>query len=511
MPISSAVSPGRVSRVVGYQLEKGDFREVSPNLPQRIAILGEANIDNQGSLDTTPRQITSAQEAGELYGYGSPIYAMMRILRPVSGSGVGGVPTVVYPQAEAVGAVAAERSITVSGSPTSNGVHYVKINGREQIDGDDYAVSITTDDTPTTIAAKISDAINGVLKSPVKAVSAAAVSTVTAKWASVTSEQLKIEMSTGDTDLGVTYVVASEAVGSGVADISDALNNFGNEWSTIVINSYDEAKFAALEAFNGVPGSTPTGRYSPIVFKPFVSMWGSVDSDKDNIIAITDATARKSQLTNCLCPAPNSQGFTFEASANGAFLAAVTFESNPNLDVSNKSYPDMPVPLDGNIGDFSDYENRDLMAKSGASTVDLINGLYTFMELITTYHPDGENPPQFRYVRNLVGIDWNVRFGYYLLEQLYVIDHSIAENEQATTAEMVVKPKQWLGVVNSYADDLATRNLIVDPEFMKSSIKAGTGEENPDRFETSYSYKRSPYARISSTTATAGFQFGLKA
>ena len=509
--ISNAVSPGRVSRVVGYQLETGDFRESSPNLPQRIGVLGQANTDNQIGLDTTPRQILSAKEAGEVYGYGSPIHIMMRILRPISGTGVGSIPTYVFPQKEDISGTAAVRTITVTGTPTKNGIHTVKINGREQIDGSSYDFSITTEDDNESISDKISDVINSVLSSPVTATSLTGVTTATTKWKGLTAEQLNIEISTGGDDLGITYVVNSTAAGSGAVSLDDFVQDIGNEWTTIIVNSYDESKHVELEALNGVPGTLSTGRYSPIIFKPFVAMWGSTLSKSSQVTAITGATARKNQVTNCLCPAPNSLGFTFEASANGAYLAATTFESTPHLDVSNKSYPDMPVPLDGKIGDFSIYEQRDFMAKKGASTVDLINGVYTFMELITTYHPDGETPPQFRYVRNLVGIDWNFRYGYFLLEALYVLDHSIVENDQATIVDMVVKPKQWLAVVGSYADDLASRSLISDPKFMKDSIIVGTDTQNPDRFETSFNYKRSPYARVASTTAKAGFQFGLRA
>jgi len=89
---SDAVGTERISKVVGYKITKGNFATTSSNLPQRIALLGEANDANQLTLDTDPFEITSAQQAGERYGYGSPLYLMARILFPVQGGGVGGVP-----------------------------------------------------------------------------------------------------------------------------------------------------------------------------------------------------------------------------------------------------------------------------------------------------------------------------------------------------------------------------------------------------------------------------------
>ena len=110
---STAVGTDRVSRIVGYIIKKGQFQESSPNLPQRIAIIGEANDANQAALDTSATEITSAKQAGDLYGYGSPIYNVMRILRPNSGSGVGGIPTIVYAQEAADAASAKTVEISV--------------------------------------------------------------------------------------------------------------------------------------------------------------------------------------------------------------------------------------------------------------------------------------------------------------------------------------------------------------------------------------------------------------
>ena len=59
----------------------------------------------------------------------------------------------------------------------------------------------------------------------------------------------------------------------------------------------------------------------------------------------------------------------------------------------------MPIPSNEDIGGFTDYNERDFLAKRGCSTVDLVSGRYTVMESLTTYHPTGELVPQWRYVR----------------------------------------------------------------------------------------------------------------
>lgn len=501
--MNDAVGLERISKIVGYKLTKGNFAENTPNLPQRVAIIGEANTANQGSLDTTPKEITSAQQAANLYGSGSPIYNIMRILRPLTGGGIGGIPTIVIPQEEAVGGAAKVIDITPTGTATKNGTHTLKIAGRNGLDGVFYDINIVKDDAVADVAQKIADAINAVLNSPVSAVATATEATATTKWAGLTANEVDISVDLNDTDLGITYAVTVDTAGSGTPDIADALTYLGgNDWNTIVINSYGAvtAVMDSLEAVNGIPADIPTGRYTGIIFKPFIALTGSL---LDDPTTITDG--RKDDLTIAICPAPLSKGLSMEAAANMCRLFARQAQDNPHLDVSGSSYPDMPTPTD--IGTMAAYDVRDSYVKKGCSTVELSNGRYKVADFVTTYHPDGELPPQFRYCRNL-NLDWNVRFGYFLLEQINVVDHAIAGNDDTVTAQKVIKPKQWKQVIDKYAEALSQRALIVDPTFMQDSIEVDISSTNPDRIETFFRYKRTGYARISSTIAEAGFNFG---
>lgn len=514
--LSTAVGLDRVSRVVGYKLKKGFFQESTPNLPQSIVVLGEANDANQGTLDTDAREVTSAQEAGELYGFGSPIHQIMRILRPISGDGVGGIPTVVIPQAADGGATATEIdiSVTAAGGVTANTTHYIVISGRYSVDGESYAISMVKGETYLEVLNRMADAINGVLNAPCSAVvddstPGSEFLVITSKWKGATSAELNVSIDTGDEDAGCTYTEDSKTDGTGAITLSGALAQFGNNWHTIVVNPYsDTTNLDALETFNGIPDpDTPTGRYVGTVFKPFIAVYGDTESDKDTISAITDA--RSAQVTNAVAPAPNSNGFSWEAAANMVYLHALIAQNSPHLDVNGKFYPDMPVPADGDIGDFADYTNRDFLVKKGCSTVNLVAGLYAVQDFVTTYHPSGEVPPQYRYCRNLQ-LDFNVRYGYYILEQINVVDNAIAPSDQTVTVASTIKPKQWVQVLYSYADDLAERALIAEPDFMKESVDVQVSETNPDRLETFFRYKRTGIARIASTDAEAGFAFGVR-
>jgi len=501
---SDAVDLGAVSKVTGYKIIKGNFNNSTPNLPQRIAIIGQGNTANQASIDpAVPVEITSAKQAGELFGFGSQIHMAMRILRPFSGSGVGSIPTIVYPQLAAVGATAKIFEIAPVGVATSNAVHTVVISGRSGLDGVSYDVSISKNDTSAEITQKIEDVVNNVLGCPFSAVSTDYEATLTSKWKDLSADELKVSINTNGNDAGINYSITSTQDGSGTPSIAASLALFENEWNTIVLNTYGTTTsiIEALEDFNGIPDpNNPTGRFSGIVMKPFFAFTGTTDENGET----TFTDARKTEVTIAMCPAPKSDGHPLEAAANYAFLQSVQAQNNPHLDISGQYLPDMPTPT--SIGYMSSWINRDTVVKKGHSTVELTAGKYRVCDFVTTYHPDGETPPQLRYVRNLT-IDFNIKFKYRLIEEINVVDHAIASDATIVTASNVIKPSQWKQVLSKFFDDLAVNGLIVNPDFSKEGLIVNISTTNPDRFETFFPYQRSGFARISSTTAEAGFNF----
>ncbi len=500
---SDAVGLERVSRVLGYKIVKTNFQISSPNLPQRVTIFGEANTDNQAGLSTDPVQITSAQQAGIAYGYGSPIYQIARILFPINGGGIGGIPVLVYPQAVAGGATAKVIEITPSGVATGNGTHTLIVSGRTILDGATYEIAIETGDTTADITAKISDVINNVLGCPMTATDSDYTADLTSKWKGLTADGISVSVDDNGNDLGISYSISTTQAGAGTPSIAASLAAFGNEWNTIVINTYGAISsiMTSLESFNGIPDPVnPTGRFLGTIMKPIIALTGSVADDPSSI---TDS--RKDNCTIAICPAPLSLGLAMEAAANMAVLFAVVCQNSPHLDVAGKNYPDMPTPLA--IGSMAVYNNRDAIVKKGCSTVDLVAGYYKVMDFVTTYHPVGETPPQFSFCRNLV-IDFNIFYSYYLLQQQYVVDHVLAADSDTVSASNVVKPKSWKAVLKGMFSDLTLRALIVKPEFSIAGLVVNLGTSNPDRFETAFPYKRTGFGRVLSTDALAGFNFG---
>jgi phage tail sheath gpL-like len=497
-----------VARVVGYEQEPGDFSESSPNLPIRVGIPVEANEAQQEDLDpATPVQITSVAQAAAVCGWGSPAHQVAKILFPRSGGGIGGIPVFLYPQAKAVGSTAKVMQIAVTGTATGNGTHYVLVAGRDNVEGSYYAVNIVEGDTAAIIHGKISDAINGVLGAPMTATDTDYYAELTSKWMGLTAQDITLAMDIQGNDLGLTYAFDTEAAGSGTPDITEALDLIDNQWVTHILNTYGTvtAVMSALEAFNGRPKtdtSPATGRYSGTIYKPLLAYTGSVAEDPSSI---TDT--RLNDLTIKISPAPLSPALPMEAAANDLLLAALCAQNTPHLDTIGAAYPDMPVPVDGVIGVMSQHSERQRMVLAGCSTVSLIGGQYIVEDPVTTFHPIGDVVPQYRYARILV-IDWNVRYGYLLLETANVLGKVIAGDSDIVAASNVIKPKIWKAILAAYALDLSLRALIVEAAFMSASITATLSTTNPDRFSTFFRYKRSGVVRIADTTAQAGFNFG---
>jgi phage tail sheath gpL-like len=319
----------------------------------------------------------------------------------------------------------------------------------------------------------------------------------------LTANDLKFSIKNNGVAAGVTYVVDSPNAGSGTPSVSAGLALIGNNWVTHIVNSYGThaGTMTLFESWNGIPDpDAPTGRFAGTVMKPAVVLTGSTVDDPSSI-----TNPKTDEVTIAICPAPLSDAHHMEAAANVCVISAKQIQNNPHLDISGLSYPDMPAPL--YIGSMDDYNNRDIIVKKGCSTVQLIGQKYQATDFVTTYHKVGEIVPQFRYVRNLF-IDFNIRFGYYLLELENVVDHAIAKDNDIVSAAKVIKPKQWKSILRNYAEDLANRALIVDANFMKDNTTVNLSTSNPDRLETFFRYKRSGLARISATTAEAGFNFG---
>lgn len=506
MAISTAVPLDRVSAVVGYEINASLEGIAAGVLPQRIAIIGEKSSSHQWGASKL--NFTSAQQVGLQYGFSSPLYAAARILRPLSGDVLGSIPTICY----AVDEVGTAKVITktIVGTANKTVTHSMAVNGRYQLDGHVFSYVVNAGDTAAEIAPKMRDALNGCLG--ICGVASVVTDNLvfTAGWKGLSSNEVNIVIDVNGDAAGLTYAESAPTAGAGEPSMEVPFTEFGSDWNTIIINCLgrgtNDAYLDALNTFIG-NANTGTGRYNSIEFKPAVALFG--DNSVTTVAhSLTLAGDRKNEMSNAFCPAPNSKGLSFEAAANLAVVYAPIAQSTPNVDPIGQLYPDMPTS--SNIGDFSNSTNRDLIVKNGASTVKLNGNSYEIVDFITTYHPDDEpaTASLFRYVKDLIGIDYNFRYLYMIYEQIYVVGKTIIGDTSLTTAPGTISPKRWKAILaNQYGPRLVDLGLMADADYFINSIQVAIGQSNNNRIETSFKAQRTGTARVLSTTNQTQFKF----
>lgn len=513
MPISNAIPQDMIARVIGTKFQFVDKRSIPQNVPIQIAILAPASAAAEGSIEADKAfDFISAKEVGDEFGYNCPAYRVARMLRPEFGGGVSTILTSIFPVIPTTGVQSTDvLAINIAGvNPTKNTEHRINVNGRKL-----SFVVLKTDDV-TTLADRIKATLDAALTvNPVISVVQAAVGNdididVTAGWNGVSGDEISILIEADDA-AGVIYTNPVMAGGTGVFDTAPAMLNFGETWYNIVINACDvvtENVMDQIEAFNGSPDDE-TGRWKPLVTKPFVAFYGSIESDKDDVILIPDT--RKLDLSNSKSPAPGCPGFTFEVAAAYVRYIALTVSENPPKSYSGGKLLDLPVPDDPTLaGDFRDVLNRDFIEKGGVSTATLKGDAYYIEDVNTHYHPDGINPaasPYFRVV-HVLGRAFTIIYQYRILEESALLDKILVEDLDETENPDAISPDAWGSIVREFITDLGTQALTTKSDEARNTVKTGIGEQNPERVETSFELTFSNNVRQGDTTVNFGFNFG---
>jgi len=512
MAISTAVGLDRRSTIIGFGLGAGNFATATRHLPMSIVVLGQANTDKVSGidLDKIERHLT-AKEVGEKYGYGSPMHRAMRILKPLGSDGVGGIPVFFAAQSDA-GLTATVKEITVTGTVIKNGEIIIEIGGRKTLDGASLVVPVLIGETADDVMLKIADAITNCTSCEYSAgfVTLDTEVVLTSKFKGINS-LVRLDVSISVTGTGLT-IATTEVPGTGSPTVTASLNEIGEKWIPMLLNTYSvesDLILDEIQSFNGMPGDTPTGRYSGLIMKPFVSLTGVI-TENDFTEALAYGAVNIDEVTHSFAPVPASKGSCYEAAAWVALRESVLANNDPSKDIINMSI-EMPEPFDLSLSQPS-YDVRDVWCRSGVSTStwDESTGKYVIKDLITTYRVDTEVEPAFRWVRD-VYIDFNMKFKYYLMQVNQVIGKVIVPDDAtvpSNIASNVISPKVFRSLVLDLIDQMEADGLITDREFSKASLVVEIDSTNPNRFNCTFDYKRTGIARISSTNVRAGHFFG---
>jgi phage tail sheath gpL-like len=488
------VDASAVARVLGIATEFKDLRAGSVLfLPQRIAVFAQGS--SAVTYSTAKRQVTSAAEAGTVYGFDSPISLITRELLPVNGDGVGSIPVTIYPLEDGYEGVAAAGDITPGGTASKASAFRVRVSG---ILSNEFVVPAGAVNVANTIAAMVT-AINAVLHMPVTASDGTTKVDLDATWAGPTGNDLVVEI-IGDLN-GVTFAITQPVGGLVDPDITDALAQMGNVWETMAIQATSGVT-AIIDEFQ----EFGEGRWGELVRKPLVIFSGATTVDASSLVSL--GNTRKDDRINSALVAPGSVNLPFVVAARQLARIAKVANNNPPRDYGSQKATGL---LPGDDGDQWDYPTRDMAVKGGISTVEVRDGVVNVSDVVTFYHPDGEEPPAYRYVCDIVKLQ-NIIFNIDLLFANEEWDGApLIPDDQPTVNPSARKPKSAKALVNGLLDNLGLQAIISDPATAKANTTAVINSGNPKRLDIEVLVQLAGNTNIISVGLSFGFFFGSQA
>lgn len=492
MAISNAVPASAVARVLGIDVKFVDRRgSRALLLPQRVMLVGQGA--SASTYDTTKRTVTSATEVGQTYGFGSPLHLAALELLPANGDGLGTVPLTVYPLEDDDAGVAATGDITPAGTQTVAAVYRVVIS---EVQSAQFVINVG--DTVADITAAITEAVNATVSMPVIAVDNGTDVGLTSKWQGVSANALFVEV-VGSTDAGTTFAITQPAGGAGNPEVDAALGQVGNVWETMglcCLNTSDSTALNTVQTFG-------EGRWGPLVRKPLVMFWGNTDTEPATAITIPDN--RKTDRINSQLVAPASNELPFVVAARQLARIAVLANNNPPHDYGSQDASGL-VP--GPDGDQWDYLERDLAVKGGSSTIEVKDGVINVSDVVTFYHPTGEEPPAYRYVVDIVKLQ-NCIFNYDIRFATPEYDGApLLPDDQPTANRTTKKPKTFRAEAASVTDGLGLEAILVDTTVTKANTVFEIDSGNPKRVNGVVPITLSGNTNIISLDLEFGFLFG---
>lgn len=431
-------------------------------IPQKLFVMGQFNSGKTPTLAKTP--INSIGEAKNLFGAGS----MLALLIESAFKNKGAIELTAFPLEDDGDAEAAECTITVTGTATSNGVYTFRSGNRI------FRVVVLEDDTPTVIAQKIRDAINANLNLPFTATSALGVVTCTINWAGASGNDIEISLNERvgeDSELAGAVSIAITAFSGGLLnpDIALALSGMGNTHYTTLVCPYEDTQAYEALRTKWIELNNPT---KDRIFECFIGS-RKIKTDFKTLVS------SKNAIGVSYVPVSLSNSHAFEiGGAVGGIVAR-----NAQIDPA-RPYDSLELVGIAQAKEVWEYEDRDEIVKAGGSTT-LTNdfGIVTIGDLVTTYkeNPDLSENKAWRFVEAV----YNSQTKRYTIKQLLqgapFTRSIIVDNNSTTTKEYAVRPntvKAFLGaLVRSWVSEAWSKQ----EKDILDGITAEISTSNPGR------------------------------
>lgn len=490
MAISTAFPADRVARGLAIKQYHEQIGGAPTRFrPARVAVVGLGALAT--TYSTTKRQVFSANEAGTIYGYDSEIYGAVLALLPQNGDGVGAIPVTVYPLAQPTGNAAAG-SITPTGTGTKAETYYVTVgNIRSQ------AIITSVGTTVAQWCTAATAAINAIIGMPGAAVDGTTKVDFTVGWKGATGNDIEIAVISPD-DPEFTFALVQPTGGSGTITMAAATAQVGNVWETHIVNCAgpDTTILTEWQTFGD-------GRRLPAVHKAVTVYSGVNTAAVGTVAALTNA--RKTDAINVFCTNPASGDMPWVIAARYVARIAKLGNENPAHDYGRQQLTGLTAGADGSQWTSA---QRDTAVKAGCSTVEVIDGVVNISDVVTCYHPTGEEPPAFRYVCDIQKIDTVVYNMDLIFGSTEWAGAPLVPDNQTVKNPTAKKPKMARSAMAKMFNDLAAEAVISDPDFAIANSTADISSTNSKRLDIKAVFKLSGNSNVISTDVAFGFYYG---
>jgi phage tail sheath gpL-like len=490
-----AIQASQVARGLGIEFEYRDLRGgATAYLPQRIAVFGQGNTAS--TYETTKKTVTSATEAGDTYGYGSPLHLSVMQLLPANGDGVGVIPVTCYPMEDNASGTASAGTITPSGTPSALRSFVVRVSNIDSL-----PFNIAVGDAVADVTAAMTTAINGVPEMPVIAADGTTVLNLTSKWEGVSANGIVVEVvvkTAGGGLAGNVFTIVQPVNGTNNPTVDAGIAQIGDVWESLVLNCLDSADETALDAFN----TWGVGRRLPEVQQEAAVFTGDVQATVAGAITIPET--RKTDMVNYQLTCAGSNDLPFVVAARQLAWIARIANDYPSMDYAGPATGLTP-PLDSEVWTITE---RDQAVKGGSSTSKVKNGVVYIDDVVSMYHPDGVTNPPYRYLKDLVKNQqksFNLKA---IFERQDWAAAALIPDKQATTERTAKKPKMAKAEIAAMLDGLGLAAIISDPATAKATISATISSTNPNRLDVSWTDQNSGNTNQKALTNYWGFYFG---
>lgn len=372
------------------------FQSVSEVLKRRIAIIAVFDPLLTGVAPDIPVLVTSAEDAGDKFGFGF----MAHRLAISAFKGSGGVETYVIPQSEAGGSAASAGTIDFSVTTVVAGTLFLYVAGdlvAIAIPAETLGVATTSDDIAILVAAAINANSNLPVTATVDGVITDQVDIV-AKSKALYGDDIDLSINLGfgqSLPGGMAAVIVAMAGGSGTPNIQTALEtglgtgDTANDLGiTDLVHGYglDSSTLDQISNYVGV-GNGFTGLYDKLVARPFRALTGDTAAGSVGLIAlIAISDLRLQDRANGVIAVPGSQSHPAEIAAQAIGVLA---RVNNNLAEQTTIDEILSGVWPGVNADqwTSDFDSRDTAVRKGIGTTLVKNSVITIQNLVTFYRP----------------------------------------------------------------------------------------------------------------------------